>query len=109
MEAGFAYPPIIKCLPVTMPAEGALCIELKEGIPFLFFSLYVQQRIETLLIKNREFGLSESEKEELDRYEEIDDYLSFINRIIRNLYKSGQSDIYGLSAQNIVQGATANP
>jgi hypothetical protein len=29
--------------------------------------------------------LTSEENEELDRYEEVDDYLSFVNRAIRNL------------------------
>jgi len=85
-------PPRLNSLPGTLPTEGALCIELQEGIPVIRASSSVQKRIETLLIRQRESGLSESETEELDRYEEIDDYLSFLNRIARNCYEAEQTD-----------------
>lgn len=87
MEAAFAHPlPKLHSLPDTLPMEGALRIELQEGIPIIRASSYVQNQIETLLRKQQETGLSEKETEEFDRYEEIDDYLSFLNRIVRNLY-----------------------
>ena len=34
--------------------------------------------------KEREFSLSTQELLELDLYEEVDDYLSFVNRTVRN-------------------------
>lgn len=40
--------------------------------------------IETLLDKQQTIQLTESEEKELDCYAEIDDYLSFVNRTIRN-------------------------
>lgn len=57
-----------------------------QGIPVIKASSHVQDRIESLIDKNKESGLSETETEELDRYEEMDDFLSFLNRVIRNLY-----------------------
>ncbi|MEW5766324.1 MAG: hypothetical protein AB1797_01685 [bacterium] len=83
----FAHPlPKLHSLPDTLPREGALRIELQEGIPIIRASSYVHDRIETLLKKQQEAGLSRKEREEFDLYEEIDDYLSLINRIVRNLY-----------------------
>jgi hypothetical protein len=38
-----------------------------------------------LLQREKEGLLTAEEKSELDSYEEIDDYLSFINRVARNL------------------------
>ena len=38
-----------------------------------------------LLEKQQLEALTELEEQELDAYEEIDDYLSFVNRTIRNL------------------------
>ena len=88
IKTEFAYPPpILHSLPDTLPSQGSLCIELYEGIPVIRASFYVQERVETLLEKHQESGLSGSETEELDQYEEMDDYLSFLNRIVRNLYK----------------------
>ena len=84
------YLPRLRSLPATLPVEGAIRIELEEGIPILRASSYVQDRVETLLRKQRESRLSLEEAEEFDRYEEIDDYLSFLNRTVRNLFKAGQ-------------------
>jgi len=36
--------------------------------------------------------LSVEEEQELDSYEEIDDYLSFLNRVVRNLHTQSQQD-----------------
>ena len=72
-------------LPAMLSVENAARIELEEGIPVLRASTAVQARIEMLLYKQRTSGLSAEEEEELDRYEDIDDYLSFLNRVVRNL------------------------
>jgi len=80
--------PRLRALPATLPLEGAVRIELEEGVPIFRASNSIQARIEKLLLKEREIGLTAKEKEELDRYEEMDDYLSFINRMIRNLMQS---------------------
>jgi len=85
------YLPRLRSLPVTLPVEGAIRIELEEGIPILRASSSVQDRIEMLLRKQRESRLSIEEAEEFDRYEEIDDYLSFLNRIVRNLFQARQT------------------
>jgi uncharacterized protein YnzC (UPF0291/DUF896 family) len=61
-------------------------IELEEGIPMFRATAIVQTRVEELLNKQQESPLSEEEEQELDRYEEVDDYLSFVNRTVRNLF-----------------------
>lgn len=68
------------------PFDSAVQIELEDGIPILRASQPVQNRIGALLDKQNTSPLSPTEEQELDRYEEIDDYLSFVNRTIRNLY-----------------------
>ena len=73
-------------LPASLPIEGAITLELQEGIPILRASPIVQEWIERLLHKQQEGTLSTKEQEELESYEEIDDYLSLLNRITRNLY-----------------------
>jgi hypothetical protein len=78
--------PKLNNLPASLPIEGAVRIELAEGIPIFRASGVVQERIETLLTKRQEIPLSQEEEQELDRYEEMDDYLSFVNRTIRNLF-----------------------
>ena len=44
----------------------------------------IQQRIENLLDKREKTSLTEIEEQELDDFAAIDDYLSFVNRMIRN-------------------------
>jgi hypothetical protein len=77
--------PRLCVLPTTLPLKRAIRIKLEEGVPVFRASNSIQARIEELLLKQREAGLTVEDKEELDRYEEIDDYLSFVNRVIRNL------------------------
>jgi len=77
--------PKLKSLPTSLPLEGAVRIELEEGIPIFRASSDVETRIEDLLEKRKDVGLTENEQQELDRYEDIDDYLSFVNRMIRNV------------------------
>lgn len=76
--------PKLKKLPRTMPKEGAISIALQEGVPIFRASKPVQERVQFLLDKNASDELSAAEGEELDRYQEIDDYLSHLNRLIRN-------------------------
>jgi hypothetical protein len=79
-------PPQLQTLPASLPVEGAVNIAVEDGIPIFRASQIVQQRIEALLDKQTDGSLSPEEVAELNRYEEIDDYLSFVNRTIRNLY-----------------------
>ena len=58
---------------------------MEMGAPVFRASTAVQERIEFLLHKNKTTGLAASENEELDNYEAIDDYLSYLNRIVRDL------------------------
>ncbi|MCL1471462.1 hypothetical protein [Argonema antarcticum] len=72
-------------LPNSLPIEGAVRIELVEGVPILRASSTVQNRIETLLAKQKDSGLTTEEEKELDNYEELDDYFSLVNRTVRNV------------------------
>ncbi|MEL6354442.1 MAG: hypothetical protein AAFR58_22235 [Cyanobacteria bacterium J06627_28] len=78
--------PKLEKLTDALPMDGAVRIELEEGIPIFRVSSAVQSRIEELLFKQKESPLAQEEEQELDSYEEIDDYLSFINRTVRNLF-----------------------
>lgn len=82
-----ALPHLLKLteLPITLPTDGAINIELVQGVPTFRASTAVVGRIEQLLEKELEEGLSASEADELAQYEEIDDYLSHLNRVVRNL------------------------
>ncbi|OLT59022.1 hypothetical protein [Moorena bouillonii] len=74
----------IENLPRSLPLDGAVSIELVEGVQIFRASSLVIERIERLLTKQKEAALTDEEEKELDGYEELDDYLSLVNRIIRN-------------------------
>ncbi len=78
--------PQLENLRDTLPLEGAVRIELVEGIPMFRASTTVKNRIEQLLDKQKNLPLNPDEEQELNLYEEIDDYLSFVNRTVRNLF-----------------------
>ncbi len=75
--------PKLDALPNSLPLEGAVRIELVEGVPVFRASSQVQIRIEALLDKQKITTLDSNEEQELSSYEELDDYLSLVNRIIR--------------------------
>jgi hypothetical protein len=76
--------PKLRFFPQNLPLEGAVRIELVEGFPIFRAASIIQNRIEALLAKQQNDTLNSEEEEELDCYEDIDDYLSFVNRIVRN-------------------------
>ena len=80
--------PRLQSLPASLPLERAVRIELEEGVPVFKASRLIQDRIEDLLLKQRASRLRVDEMTELDRFEEMDDYLSFVNRVVRNLMQS---------------------
>ena len=85
--------PKLENLPSNLPLEGAVRLELEQGIAIFRVSSLVQSRIETLIHKNQDQPLSPEEEKELDCYEEMDDYLSFVNRTMRNLAITSQIPI----------------
>jgi hypothetical protein len=85
--------PTLHTLPATLPLEGVISIELQEGIPIFRASISVQNRIEDLLAKQQISSLNAEEEQELDSYEEMDDYLSFLNRLARNLVQHSNTQI----------------
>jgi hypothetical protein len=72
-------------LPNSLPLDGAVRIELVEGVPIFRASTTVIERIETLRSRSYESLLTTDEENELDGYGELDDYLSLVNRIIGNM------------------------
>jgi hypothetical protein len=76
--------PRLSNLPPSIPPDGLIRIEIQEGVPVFRASTYVQKRIDLLLRKQRESDLTKDERDEIERYEEIDDYLSYVNRVVRN-------------------------
>ena len=98
MKANSVQPvPTLRALPSAFRREGAIGVELEEGVLNLRVSKSVQNRIEALLLKQRTSNLSPAEENELQQYEDIDDYLSFLNRLSRNLIQSQQTQ-EGVSA-----------
>jgi hypothetical protein len=78
------------CLPDKLPSAGVIELELEQGVLVLRVSEAVQDQIESLLHKQRAEALTEAEAQELRQYEEMDDYLSFLNRLMRNLSQAQQ-------------------
>ena len=76
--------PRLSGLPPSVPPDGLIRIEIQEGVPVFRASSYVQKRIDLLVRKQRESNLTKDEIDEIERYEEVDDYLSYVNRIVRN-------------------------
>jgi NH3-dependent NAD+ synthetase len=85
--------PKLQGLPVSLPRESAVEIEVEEGVLVFRVSKIAQERIENLLEKQKTAKLTDSEETELDRYEEIDDYLSFLNRLTRNLAENQPKEL----------------
>ena len=85
--------PRLKHLPETWLRDGAVHLELEQGIVIFRASAAVQARIAELLEKQRASALTAAEERELTDYEEIDDYLSHVNRLIRNLSQSSEGDL----------------
>lgn len=77
--------PRINFLPATMLPESAIRVELDEGSLIFKASDRMNERIVDLLSKEKKGLIAPDEKLELDQFEEIDDYLSFVNRLTRNL------------------------
>jgi Tfp pilus assembly protein PilN len=80
--------PKLSTLPATLPLEGAVRIELQQGVLIFRASTSVQERIEMLLQKQQTSEVTEMEAQELAQYEEIDDHLNLVNRVIRNLIQT---------------------
>ncbi len=77
--------PTLQSLPATLPREGAIELELQQGVLIFRIARSAQDRVEDLLDKQRDAKLTSAEEKELQEYEDIDDYLSFLNRLTRNL------------------------
>lgn len=77
-------PPHFERLPASFPADGAVHVELVDGVPMFRASTAVQARIEALLDLQKEGVLSAADREELECYEALDDHFSLLNRLVRN-------------------------
>ena len=85
-----AAPPNLELLTQALPLEDAVRIELREGVPVFRARSRIQERIEELLEKQPAAPLTDLETRELLQYEELDDFLSLVNRLVRNsMHASG--------------------
>lgn len=83
--------PRLRYLPEVTRAKNSVQLQLVEGVLIFRAAPSVQKRIEVLLKKQRLTNLNSTEEIELQAYEEMDDYLSFLNRMTRNmLTQSGE-------------------
>lgn len=83
----------LNSLPQTLPQENVVKLDLEQGIIIFRASAKVQERIEELLEKEKIETLTPVETEELNAYEEIDDFLSHVNRLIRNSAKDTEVNL----------------
>jgi hypothetical protein len=60
--------PTLRHLPASLPLDGAVSLELQDGVPGLRASSEVQRRITTLLRKQKHGTLLPSKTAELDQY-----------------------------------------
>ncbi len=70
--------------PQLFPAEVSIRIEFNGEMPVMRASKSLQTRINQLLTKQQKSSLTRYEEVELGGYEQIDDFFSLVNRLIRN-------------------------
>jgi hypothetical protein len=68
----------------ALPLDDAVRIEPREGVPVFRATPRIQGRIEDLLAKQTEGPLNTDEERELLAYEELDELLSLVNRLVRS-------------------------
>jgi hypothetical protein len=90
-----AAPPYLATLAKALPLEDAVRLELREGVPVFRAQPRIQERIEELLEKQPASSLTESEERELLQYEELDEFLSLVNRLVRNSMRVGGEPAVG--------------
>lgn len=74
-------------LPKTLPIEGAVRVELAQGVLVFRASRFFLERIEILTAKKNAASLTSEELQELEDYEELNNYLTWVNQTIaRSLY-----------------------
>jgi len=77
--------PTLSGLPRSLQHDRAISIELDGGVPVFRASQAAQDRVEALLEKQKSCQLTFDEEQELQQYEDVDDWLSYFNRFARNL------------------------
>ncbi|MGH9822474.1 MAG: hypothetical protein ACREDR_04385 [Blastocatellia bacterium] len=79
-------------LPPALRREGSISLEIEQGVAVLRASKAVQRRLESLVRKSKIGKLTPDEKTELEQFEQVDDYLSFLNRLSRNLARPQEAE-----------------
>jgi hypothetical protein len=72
--------------------DGSITMRLEEGVPMFSASRIVRERIQELLDKEQNNLITKQELGELEQYEDIDDYLSHLNRVVRNMFVHGSAN-----------------
>jgi uncharacterized protein YnzC (UPF0291/DUF896 family) len=80
-------------LPEELLKENAVRLEIEQGVLIFRATEKIRNRIAELLEKEKNSTITEKEREEFNAYEEIDDYLSHVNRLIRNSVISPEVNI----------------
>lgn len=80
-------------MPKNLLKDNAIRLEIEQGVLIFRATEKIQNRIAELVEKEKTLALTAKETEELDAYEEIDDYLSYINRFIRNSAMTSEVNI----------------
>ena len=80
----------LESLPLSLPRENAVELVLEQGVIIFRASSFVQNHIEEMVDRQKSGFLTPQEESELDAFEEIDDYLSHVNRLIRNSSENGE-------------------
>ena len=76
--------PLLHHLPASLPLDGALRLELQDGVPVLRASATVHTGLPPYSGSTRTAPFPRR-KQRAGRYEELDEYLSFLNRMVRNM------------------------
>ena len=76
--------PALTMLVESLPIDAAVRIELVDGVPIFRAPPQVQSRIEDLLERRETTPLDPEELRELTRYEDLDEFLGLVNRLVRN-------------------------
>lgn len=73
--------------------DQSVNLKIEQSVVIFRASKEMQTRIEDLLEKVNADSLTAAEEKELKTYQELDDYLSHVNRLIRNSSQNFEVDL----------------
>lgn len=85
--------PKLKKLSKGLVASQTVNLKIEQGVVIFRASAEMKNRIEDLLDKDKSNSLTKKEAEELEMFAEIDDYLSHVNRLIRNSSEASEVNL----------------